>query len=277
MTPREFDSARLRFMGTTLDEDQYKDMKNVLDTAFMYRGMESLRKTDSQISKEVIYNPKAVVTLKADTKNEPVTSPSTEIVLSTVDRKDMPASEALIRAREAVIARAYVPGLDAENQIRAGMHDDWEVLQIAYHALRTQNLDIDVLRKYHASSQMSLIKKQEPVQQVIVRERRSPLNILMVKIARWFGNLVGKRVIELRKELADAQNIQTSERIEFEEHTRLLKLRLDNQRNSLLKDLQTAENRFYKKLRLETATKSSKATMRANSFDDKIDRKMMLA
>lgn len=96
----------------------------------------------------------------------------------------MEPSEALIRAREATIAGQYVTGLDAENQVRAGQHDDWLPLQIAYNALLTKDIDVDVLKKYHAPGQLALAKADQ--RPVVVRARRSPWDAMMIKIGRWF-------------------------------------------------------------------------------------------
>jgi hypothetical protein len=99
---------------------------------------------------------------------------------------DLTPSEALIRAREAVIAGQYVTGLDAERQVRAGEHDDWLPLQIAYQALITKEIDVDILRKYHAPGQLTLAKREAELKPpVVVRERRSTWNVLCIKIARW--------------------------------------------------------------------------------------------
>jgi len=96
----------------------------------------------------------------------------------------MEHDEALIRAREAVIAAGYVVGLDPEQQIRAGQHDEWLVTKIAYNALITQDLDVDILKKYHAPGQLALAKAEQ--RPVVIRARRSAWNVLCVKVARWW-------------------------------------------------------------------------------------------
>jgi hypothetical protein len=151
----------------------------------------------------------------------------------------MEPSEALIRAREATIAGQYVTGLDAEKQVRAGQHDDWLPLQIAYNALITKDVDVDILRKYHAPGQLALAKAEQ--RPVVVRARRSAWDGMMIKVARWFDikffntsgdkskeiKLLRARVIELEDQVQH-KVIDKYEMRQKELQQRLQVLRLDH-------------------------------------------------
>lgn len=89
-------------------------------------------------------------------------------------------------------------------QIRAGQHDDLAVMTVVRYALETQDQDLDTLRKYHAPLQFNLIEQRRPVVKI---DRRSPWNIISVRIVRWLSKFfaVSTEIKELRQEIASCK------------------------------------------------------------------------
>lgn len=173
VTPQKFEKLAMDMRGQMFDNDQSSELRYLMKA--------TCRPQDSEPAPA------------------PPSVPTGDLKGSTCS-----PSEALIRAREAVIAAGYVAGLDAELQIRAGQHDDWQVLQIAYHALLTSGVDLDVLRKYHAPGQLALIKPQDrPV--VVVRERRSMWNQVCTLAAKWLRYYVHNQGKKYRLLIAESR------------------------------------------------------------------------
>lgn len=169
----EYEGDYIGFNGDShaFTRDEWYELQDKRHAKFVKKYPKNREKTESRqlVNSTAQPTPNALIVLPNDTKGS----------------LDLAPSEALIRAREACIAGQYVVGLDAEMQVRAGMHDDWLPLQIAYNALITKDIDVDVLRKYHAPGQLALAKAEQ--RPVIVRERRNPWNVLLTQIAWWFN------------------------------------------------------------------------------------------